>query len=171
MDDRDQAREHFRELAAEFARKGEPYSWFEALYQEAERGEAIIPWDDLAPNANMVAFWKAHGWDASGQRALVVGCGLGDDAEQIAAWGFRTTAFDVAATGIALAKKRFPRSVIDYRVADLFAPPAEWAAAFDFVFECNTVQALPAEIRARAIEKIAAFVKPGGRLLVIARAR
>jgi len=175
MDDRERAREHFRELAAEFARKGEPYSWFEALYQEAERGEAIIPWDDVAPNGNMVAFWKARGWDPSGQSALVVGCGLGDDAEQIAAWGFRTTAFDVAPTAIAMAKKRFPGSVVDYNVADLFAPPAEWpakwVAAFDFVFECNTVQALPAEIRAKAIEKIAGFVKPAGRLLVIARAR
>jgi len=33
------------------------------------------------------------------------------------------------------------------------------------------VQALPAEIREKAIEQIAAFVKSGGRLLVIARAR
>src|SRR5271154_2051216 len=147
MDDRDQAREHFRELAAEFARKGEPYSWFEALYQEAERGEAIIPWDDLAPNANMVAFWKAHGWDASGQRALVVGCGLGDDAEQIARWGFRTTAFDVSETAIAMAKKRFPGSAVEYRVADLFVAPEEFAGAFDFIFESNTVQALPKSIR------------------------
>ncbi len=171
MTDRDEARERWREIAAEFIRKGEPYRWFEALYQEAERGQTVVPWDDLEPNRHMAAFWRARGWDPSGQRALVVGCGLGDDAEQIAAWGFSTTAFDVAATGIALAKKRFRHSGIDYRVADLFAPPAEWAAAFDFVFECNTVQALPANIRAQAIEKIAGFVKPGGCLLVIARAR
>jgi 2-polyprenyl-3-methyl-5-hydroxy-6-metoxy-1,4-benzoquinol methylase len=171
MPDREQARERARELAAEFIRKGEPYRWFDVLYKEAERGEAVVPWDDLAPNPNMVAYWKAHSWDTAGQRALVVGCGLGDDSEQIAAWGFRTTAFDVSETAIAMAKKRFPESAVTFEVADLFAAPQQWRATFDFVFECNTVQALPTSIRAKAIEKIAQFVGPGGRLLVIARAR
>src|SRR5271170_6761780 len=122
MADREQARERARELAAEFIRKGEPYRWFDVLYQEAARGQAVVPWDDREPNANMVAFWKARSWDAAGQRALVVGCGLGDDAEQIARWGFHTTAFDVSKTAIAMASNRFPHSLVGYRVADLFAP-------------------------------------------------
>ena len=42
---------------------------------------------------------------------------------------------------------------------------------FDFVFEANTVQALPAEIRVEAIRRIAAFVRPGGRVLAIVRGR
>jgi SAM-dependent methyltransferase len=56
-------------------------------------------------------------------------------------------------------------------VTDLFQPPAEWERAFDFVFEANTVQALPANIRAQAIQRIAAFVRPGGKLLAIVRGR
>jgi SAM-dependent methyltransferase len=171
MADADQKRARARELAAEFAAKGEPYQWFETLYQEAERGESILPWADRGPNGHMVAFWKARGWDPSGQSALVVGCGLGDDAEEISAWGFRTTGFDFSKTAIAMVAKRFPHSRVDYRVADLFALPTDFPKAFDFVFEANTVQALPVDIRARAIEKIAGFVKPGGRLMVIARAR
>jgi len=171
MADADQKRTRARELAAEFVAKGEPYRWFEILYQEAERGESILPWADRGPNGHMVAFWKAHSWGASGQRALVVGCGLGDDAEQIAAWGFHTTAFDVSKTAIAMAKKRFPHSLVGYCIADLFSPPADFPGAFDFVFESNTVQALPENIREKAIEAIARFVKPGGRILVIARAR
>jgi SAM-dependent methyltransferase len=171
MPDKDQARERARELAAEFIRKGEPYRWFDVLYKEAERGEAVVPWDDLAPNPNMLAYWKAHSWDTAGQRALVVGCGLGDDATQIAAWGFRTTAFDVSETAIVMAKKRSPNSMVAFEVADLFAPPQQWNGAFDFVFESNTLQALPVGIRAKAIENIAQFVGPRGRLLVIARAR
>jgi SAM-dependent methyltransferase len=164
-------RARIRELSTESIRKGKPYEWFEEFYKEGERGETIIPWADRGPNGQMVAFWKTHGWDATGQRALVVGCGLGDDAEQIAAWGFRTTAFDVSKTGIAMAKKRCPKSRVEYRVADLFAAPAEFARGFDFVFECNTVQALPTAIRGKAIASIAGFVKTCGRLLVIARAR
>ena len=56
-------------------------------------------------------------------------------------------------------------------MADLFQPPAEWERAFDFVFEANTVQALPVKIRAQAIQKIAGFVGPGGKLLAIVRGR
>jgi SAM-dependent methyltransferase len=42
---------------------------------------------------------------------------------------------------------------------------------FDFVLEANTLQALPAAPRTRAIEKIVEFLRPGGLLLVIARGR
>jgi hypothetical protein len=40
-----------------------------------------------------------------------------------------------------------------------------------FVFEANTLQALPSELRAVAITKVPDFVAPGGHLLVIARGR
>jgi hypothetical protein len=60
---------------------------------------------------------------------------------------------------------------VNYAVADLFDPPQEWRRRFDFVFETNTLQALPASVRARAAAKIAEFVKPDGVLLVIARGR
>ena len=53
----------------------------------------------------------------------------------------------------------------------LFNPPADWLAAFDLVHECYTLQALPDAARAEALRRIARFVRPGGRLLVIARAR
>ena len=60
---------------------------------------------------------------------------------------------------------------MEYVVADLFDPPPSWTHAFDFVLEIYTVQALPAELRNEAVEKIAQFVAPGGRLLAIARGR
>lgn len=43
-----------------------------------------------------------------GLSAVVVGCGLGDDAEALAAAGFAVTAFDVSGSAIAWAKERFP---------------------------------------------------------------
>lgn len=103
--------------------------------------------------------------------ALDVGCGLGDNAEALAAAGARTIAFDLSANAIDWAKRRFPRSTVDYRAADLFDPPPEWRGAFDLVHECYTLQALPNALLPEAGKALASFLKPGGRLLVIARSR
>lgn len=167
MNDRTRA----RELAAEFIRKGDPTGWFEELYKEGEAGKSIVPWADSGTNSGLVEFWSMHRQATDGKKALVIACGLGDDAEQLAAWGFETAAFDISETAIRMARKRFPKSEVKYSVADLFQPPAEWERAFDFVFEANTVQALPVNIRAEAIRRIAAFVRPGGKLLAIVRGR
>jgi SAM-dependent methyltransferase len=160
-----------KELAAEYARKGDPTGWFEVLYKESEEGKSIVPWADRGANSGLIEFWSAKPQPADGKLALVIACGLGDDAEQLAAWGFSTTAFDISETAIRTARKRFRQSEVNYRVADLFQPPAEWERKFDFVFEANTVQALPVILRTQAIQKIAAFVRPGGKLLAIVRGR
>src|SRR5579863_1523500 len=119
-----------RELVAEFYRKGDPLGWFEALYREAETGAAEVPWADLRPNSNLLDFWRMHPRETRGKQALVIGSGLGDDAEQLASWGFQTTAFDVAPTAISAARKRFPASSVDYAVADVLAPPNAWRHKF-----------------------------------------
>ena len=102
-----------RELAAEYIRKGDPLGWFEALYQEAERGDGAIPWAEREPNPRLIEFWKAHPLETAGKRALVIGSGFGDDAEQLAAWGFRTTGFDISKTAIETAKKLHPASKVE----------------------------------------------------------
>lgn len=164
-------RKRARELAAEYLKKGDPTGWFEVLYKEAEQGKSIVPWADRGASSGLIEFWRANPQATDGQKALVIACGLGDDAEQLAAWGFATTAFDISETAIRTARTLFPKSEVNYRVADLFQPPVEWEQKFDFVFEANTVQALPMEIRAQAIQRIAAFVRPRGKLLAIVRGR
>jgi len=164
-------RKRARELAAEFLRKGDPTGWFEVLYKEGEAGKTVVPWADRGANPGLIEFWRVNPQVADGKRALVIACGLGDDAEQLAEWGFETAAFDISETAIRMAQKRYPKSGVKYSVADLFQPPPEWERKFDFVFEANTIQALPAKIRAQAIHKIAGFVQPGGKLLAIVRGR
>jgi len=164
-------RKRARELAAAYLAKGDPTGWFEALYKEAEEGKSVIPWADRGANPSLVEFWKAHPQSTVARQALVIACGLGDDAEQLAAWGFATTAFDISETAVRTARKRFPQSAVSYQAADLFLAPAEWKRKFDFVFDANTVQALPVELRVQAIQKIAAFVRPAGMLLAIVRGR
>jgi SAM-dependent methyltransferase len=160
-----------RELAAEFLRKGDPTGWFELLYQEAAVGKSVVPWADLSPTPHLLGFWRAHPQLTTGKSALVIGSALGDDSEQLSAWGYRTTAFDISETAVLSARRRYPNTTVKYLVADLLAPPSSLYRQFDFVLEANTLQALPAAPRTRAIEKIVEFLRPGGLLLVIARGR
>lgn len=143
--------------------------WFEAVYALAGDDPAGVPWAGLAPHP-MLAQWLA-GRSLEGMRALDVGCGLGDNAEALAAAGARTTAFDLVSLAVEWARRRFPQSDVAYCAADLFAPPGEWRGAFDLVHELYTLQALPASLLPEAAQALACFVAPGGMLLVIARAR
>jgi SAM-dependent methyltransferase len=149
----------------------DPTGWFEPLYRAAEAGEAVVPWDDHAASPLLVEWTASRSLSGRGRRAIVVGCGLGDDAEHVAALGFRTVAFDIAPTAIAGARRRFPGSPVEYVVADLLDVPGEWRQAFDLVVEHITVQSLPESVRPAAIAAVAGLVAPGGTLLVISGAR
>src|SRR4029077_11075920 len=148
-------RKRARELAAEYLGKGDPTGWFEVLYKEAEEGKSFVPWADRGANPGLLEFWHMHPLAANGKKALVIACGLGDDAEQLSAWGFDTTAFDISETAIRGARNRFIKSSVKFGVADLFQPPAEWQRALDSVFESITEQVLLVNDGAQAILKIA----------------
>ena len=164
----DPSRVFARRLAAESIANGDATGWFETLYAAAEQGTTTVPWADLEPNPHLVS--ALIGVSGPG-RAVVVGCGLGDDAEHVASLGFTTVGFDVSPTAIAGARRRFPTSAVDYTAADLLAPPPSWSGAFDLVVEVYTLQVLTGTARSTAFAQTAALVAPGGRLLLIARAR
>jgi SAM-dependent methyltransferase len=163
--------EHSRRLAAQSFAHDDPTGWFEQLYVRARDGEAVVPWDRGVPNRLLVEWTRSRGVDGGGRRALVVGSGLGDDAEHVASLGFDTVAFDVAPTAIATARGRFPDSAVRYLIADLLDPPADWREAFELVVESITVQSLPERLHAKAIANIAGTVAPGGTLLVLSGGR
>jgi SAM-dependent methyltransferase len=163
--------EDARRLAADSLAAEDATGWFDRLYSAAEHGDAVIPWDRGAPRGLLVQWARERGLEGGGRRALVVGCGLGADAEYAAGLGFETVAFDIAPAAIRMARRRFPGSRVDYVVADLLDPPGDWSQAFDLVVESITVQALPEPPRARAIAAVADMVARGGELIVIAAAR
>jgi SAM-dependent methyltransferase len=158
-------------LAARSLADGDPTGWFDRLYRAGTAGEVEMPWDRTEPYP-LLAEW-ADGRDGgdAGRRAVVVGCGLGADAEYVASLGFTTVAFDVSPEAIRLARDRSPGSPVDYVVGDLLDPRPEWIGAFDLVIEIWTAQALPDPPRARAIATVGRLVAPGGTLLAIALRR
>ena len=160
-----------RQLAQESLARGDPVGWFEQVYSQADGNETDVPWADMAVNPRLASWLTRKNLSGAGRTALVVGCGLGDDAEKLASLGFHVIAFDVSATAVAWCRRRFPHSTVNYCAADLLAAPEEWTAAFDVVLESNTLQVLPANLRPSAIAQVARFVAPGGTLLVIARGR
>ncbi|GAA1640792.1 class I SAM-dependent methyltransferase [Actinoplanes couchii] len=159
--------EDARRHAAASLAAGDPTGWFETLYAASRAGQAVVPWDVAEPSARLRALGLP---DGAGLRALIVGCGPGRDAEYVASRGYATTAFDISATAIDLARERHPDSPVTYVVADLLDPPVAWRHGFDLVLESNNVQALPSAIRAAAVPAISGFVAPGGTLIVLAAA-
>lgn len=159
-----------RDIAHKHLEAGDPLGWFEDLYFQADGNASIVPWADLVPNPSLVEWLNRRDFSVYG-RALKIGSGLGDDAEELARRGYQTTAFDISETAVAWSRRRFPQSKVSSVAADLFSAPIEWRGSFDFVLESYTLQVLPPALRPDAMRCIASFLSPSGTLLVIARGR
>lgn len=146
---------------------GDPVGWFETLYSTAAEGGVEMPWSRRDAHPLLVRWVEDRQLSGAGLRAVVVGCGLGADAEYIAELGYATTAFDVSPTAVRVAGRRFPGTTVKYTAADLLDLPSSWSQAFDLVVEIITVQALPSSLRGPAIAAISDLVAPGGTLFVV----
>lgn len=140
---------------------------FEEIYRAAGDDLGSVPWARLRPNPVLVDWLDHH---AGSGRALVSGCGWGDDAAHLAERGYDVTAFDLSPTAVARAEQRFRDSGARFQVADWFDLPTAWRHAYDLVVEVGNVQAL--ETRRRdAFAAIAATVAPAGTMFVRCYAR
>lgn len=160
-----------QELAKMYAACGDPNGWFDEFYSRADGDIHKIYWADLKPNPLLTDWIEKHPAAFMGKRAIVVGCGLGDDAELLVKHGCEVIAFDISPSAIAMCRKRYPNSTVDYLVADLFNHPAKWKYGFDVVYECNTIQILEGQSRIFALEAISNLVAPGGEIIVSCRSR
>ena len=151
-----------RKIIEEHFQKGDYTGWFDKVYASGN-----VPWAIGKAHPLLTQWMAQHEISGAGKRALVVGCGLGDDAEFLAQRAYNVTAFDISETAIAACQTRFPDTQVDYQVADLLNAPEAWGNAFDFVFESRTIQALPWHMSEDAMRAISHCVKVGGTLVVV----
>jgi SAM-dependent methyltransferase len=160
----------YKEMVRHHQSNDDPLGWFDAIYRCTDGDHTEVFWADLAPNPYLVEWLDKH-TDYSGKKAVVVGCGVGDDAEILSEYGYEVTAFDISPSAIELCKNRYPSTRVDYRVADLFDYPEHWHQAYDLVFECNTIQVLPGDYRIKARDAMISLMAPKGNILVSCRSR
>ncbi|MGB1295170.1 MAG: class I SAM-dependent methyltransferase [Flavobacteriales bacterium] len=144
-----------------------PNDWFETLYSNSNESGEGVPWANMSPHP-IFKDWLAQNKNCGeGKTALVIGCGMGDDAIALEQNGFSVTAFDVSESAIELCKKRFPQSEVNFVQADLIEGIPEWQGQFDFVLEIYTIQALPPKYESILIGHICDFVAEKGEILMI----
>ena len=164
-DDDVQRRLQALSMAAE--NEGEPLRWFEDLYASAYGDSTLIPWARMGVNPILRDELEREALPPG--RALMVGCGLGDDAVYLEKMGWEVVAFDLSDSCIAWCKERFSDSSISWEVGDVTDPPERWIENFDLVVEIHILQAIPVEIRERAATVLPTLLGPGGRLISIGR--
>ena len=161
----------YREMVRSYQDRDDPTGWFDNIYRDAEGDHRAVFWADLEPNPYLIRWLSASPSAHRGRTAVVIGCGVGDDAEALSEAGYEVTAFDISPEAIRLCRNRYPDTRVDYLVADLFDYPGEWTSGFDVVYECNTIQVRPGKYRAMARDAMVSLIAPGGHLLVSCRSR
>lgn len=141
-------------------------AWFDELYKEHKDRHENIPWARLAANPLMEVYLDENAPHTG--KALVIGCGLGDDAVALEAAGYEVTAIDVSQAALDVARERFPDSKVRFEKQDIFDMPEKYHEYFDFVFEALTIQSLPIEYREKMIKSVVDTVAPEGHLLLVA---
>ena len=144
--------------------------WFDKLYKEHEENHENIPWARKDVNPLLQSYLDDATQTHEG-KALVIGCGLGDDAKALANAGYSVVAIDISQTALALATERFKGSNILFEKQDIFDMPQKYKEHFDFVFEAFTIQSLPVEFREKMVKAITQTLSPKGKLLLVAHKR
>jgi len=145
-----------------------PADWFEPLYAGSNKNGEGVPWANMETHPSFSLWLSQNQLTGNKKSALVVGCGMGDDAIELEKLGFQVTAFDISETAIKFCKERFPQTTVNFVQADLLKNQTQWHKKFDFVLEIYTVQALPPKYEKEVIQSISDFIALDGQLLVVA---
>jgi SAM-dependent methyltransferase len=157
------------EIVEPYLSAGDPTGWFEPAYAAAGRHVDRLPWVHGSPHPYLRDWLDAPVQRPPGPRALVVGCGLGDDAAELARRGYEVTAVDLAPSALRRARRRFRDLTVDWRHLDVLEASARAAlvGGFDLVVEVHTVPYLPGVVRDAAMHAIGTFAAPRGIVVVI----
>lgn len=128
--------------------------------EKYQKGEAV--WDKGAPAPAMKQYLERH---AVHGRTLVPGCGRGHEVALAVEQGLDATGLDIAPTGVAEARTKYPLLAERFVTGNLFDPPAEMRDAFDVVLEHTCMSGLPPSLRADYRRGIDFTLRRGGLLI------
>ena len=140
--------------------------WFDGLYEKSKKDYKNIPWAKLEVNPLLGEYLNSTAKHEG--KALVIGCGLGDDAEALYGAGYDVVAIDISQSALEIAKKRFPQSNVSFEKENIFEMPQKYLEYFDFVFEAFTIQSLPLIFRENMMKAIVGTLAKNAKLLLIA---
>ncbi len=124
------------------------------------KGEVF--WDKGAPAPAMKQYLERN---AVRGRALVPGCGRGHEVALAVEHGLDATGLDIAPTGVAEARVRYPHLAERFVTGSLFEPPDAMLSAYDVVLEHTCMSALHPTLRADYRRGIDLTLRPGGLLI------
>jgi len=161
----------YKKMVKSYQDEDNPTGWFDSIYTDAQGDHSAVFWADLEPSPYLLEWLKNCVFKHTGRKAIVIGCGVGDDAEALSKYGYEVTAFDISPEAIRLCKNRYSDTTVNYLVADLFDYPSQWAESFELVYECNTIQVLPGKYRIQARNAMVSLLAMQGYILVSCRSR
>ncbi len=161
----------YKNMVKSYQEKDDPLGWLDSIYKNAQGNYKAVFWADLEASPYLLKWLKNNPIEKNKAKAIVIGCGVGDDAEALSDFGYEVIGFDVSPSAIELCKNRYPNSNVTYLVTDLFDYPKNWIENFDLIYECNTIQVLPGKYRIKARKAISNLLAPLGYLLVSCRSR
>ena len=144
--------------------------FFEEIYAKASGSERSIPWQS-GTHRSVREYPKHKFWPKEIETILVVGCGLGDDAEYLSKLGYKVSASDASQTAIRWAKKRYPESKVNFFVDDLSSENEVRPRDFDLVIEVRVLQSISKAFRSEAAKQIVSQIKEQGFFLSVCRRR
>jgi SAM-dependent methyltransferase len=123
----------------------------------------------LRDRRGVIAAWlHAQGLLDGRRSALDLGCGIGSFFRKYGRHFAAKTGADHSARMVRLAAQRCrTQPDIHWRVADVFALPAEWRASADLVVCANVISFVQLGTCRRALRQVVRTVKPGGCALLI----
>ncbi len=116
-------------------------NWDE-MYQKGE-----VFWDKGAPAPARRKRCLERPFGAQA-RVGAPGCGRGHEWRWQSKPGLDVIGLDIAPTGVAEARARYPRLAERFVIGNLFEPPQEMRGAFEIVLEHTCLSALPPAMRA-----------------------
>ncbi|MDP1946820.1 MAG: methyltransferase domain-containing protein [Nitrospirota bacterium] len=130
--------------------------------EKYQKGEAV--WDKGAPAPAMKQYLSRH---TTRGRALVPGCGRGHEVALAVEQGLDATGLDIAPTGVAEARAKYPHLAERFVTGDFFDPPEAMRDAYDVVLEHTCMSGLPPSLRADYRRGIDLTLRRGGLLIGI----